>query len=575
MSVIRRTLFQTKYSNLKNKVVFLRSIVTGEHQNILKSQSSDIIVKDVTIPQMLYESMEPNLKYIGAISGTTGRSYTFEQIRIKSRNFSKVLREKFKLKDGDVIAMFLPNVPEYVICFLGSLEARLIVTTMNPMYTADEIAKQIIDASPKLIVTQANLVSTARSALELTKRQLPLIIVKETQAESLPEGTIDLSELINTHLDVPDLLPGKADDVAIMPYSSGTTGLPKGVLLTHKNMTSNLTQMSHPDFSSVEPPTDNFQDMSPAVLPFYHIYGLTLNFLFICQGTRCVALDKFTPESYIAALKNNPISMIFAAPPLVLFLTAHPDVKSEYFKNLKTLSCGAAPLGSLDEERFLQKVGRDVNIVQGYGLTEASPVVSFTPKNLVRSEKNVGSVGRLVSNTTAKIINPDDPEGTPLGPNEKGEILLKGPQVMKGYYNRPKETENTFLDGWLRTGDIGYYNEDNMLYISDRLKELIKVRGFQVAPAELEEIIRDHPSVAEAAVIGIPHPLSGEVPRAYIVPKKDKTVDLEELDQYVSNKVAKYKKLSGGIQVVDVIPKNPSGKILRRKLKENYLEKEI
>ncbi|CAG9839696.1 unnamed protein product [Diabrotica balteata] len=445
-----------------------RSIVTGEHQNILKSQSSDFVVKDVTLTQMLYESMEPNLKYTGTISGTTGRSYTFEQIRVKSRNFSKVLREKFKLKDGDVIAMFLPNVPEYVICFLGSLEARLIVTTMNPMYTVDEIAKQILDASPKLIVTQANLVSTARSALELTKRQLPLIIVKETQAESLPEGTIDLSELINTHLDVPDLQPGNPDDVAIMPYSSGTTGLPKGVLLTHKNLTSNLTQMSHPDFSTFQPPT-------------------------------------------------------------VLFLTAHPDVKSEYFNNLKTLSCGAAPLGSLDEERFLQKVGRNINIIQG----------------------------------------------TPLGPNEKGEILLKGPQVMKGYFNRPEETKNTFLGGWLRTGDIGYYNEDNMLYITDRLKELIKVRGFQVAPAELEEIIRDHPSVAEAAVIGIPHPLSGEVPRAYIVPKKDKTVDLEELDQYVSNKVAKYKKIAGGIQIVDVIPKNPSGKILRRKLKENYLEKEM
>ncbi|XP_028142622.1 uncharacterized protein LOC114336452 isoform X2 [Diabrotica virgifera virgifera] len=575
MSAVRRIVSNKILSKWDFTVAFRRCLATGNPKNILKSGSSDISIPTVTLSEFVFEKAEKFNKYTAFISGTTGRSYTFEQIRIKSRNFSKVLREKFKLKDGDVIAMFLPNVPEYVICFLGSLEARLIVTTMNPMYTADEIAKQIIDASPKLIVTQANLVSTARSALELTKRQLPLIIVKETQAESLPEGTIDLSELINTHLDVPDLLPGKADDVAIMPYSSGTTGLPKGVLLTHKNMTSNLTQMSHPDFSSVEPPTDNFQDMSPAVLPFYHIYGLTLNFLFICQGTRCVALDKFTPESYIAALKNNPISMIFAAPPLVLFLTAHPDVKSEYFKNLKTLSCGAAPLGSLDEERFLQKVGRDVNIVQGYGLTEASPVVSFTPKNLVRSEKNVGSVGRLVSNTTAKIINPDDPEGTPLGPNEKGEILLKGPQVMKGYYNRPKETENTFLDGWLRTGDIGYYNEDNMLYISDRLKELIKVRGFQVAPAELEEIIRDHPSVAEAAVIGIPHPLSGEVPRAYIVPKKDKTVDLEELDQYVSNKVAKYKKLSGGIQVVDVIPKNPSGKILRRKLKENYLEKEI
>lgn len=574
MSVLRRIILNRKIISVKNKTLFTRSIASDTNENILRSETEDIVIPNITVPELLYDKISCFNKYTATESASTGRSYTFEQIRVKSRNLSKSLRTKFQLNDGDVVALLLPNVPEFVICLLGSMEARMVITTMNPMYTAEEISRQIEDASPKLIITQANLVPTVRSALSISKRKFPIVIIKETQAESLPEQTVDFSELINVKIDIPDIQPGEASDVAFIPYSSGTTGLPKGVLLTHRNLVSNILQLTHPDLSNYTLPTDSFQDSIPAVLPMYHIYGLMTNFVFLHAGSRSIALDKFTPDSYINVLKNNPISLIFAAPPLVLFLTSHPEVKPEYFDNVKVLFSGAAPLGILDEERFIQKIKRDVQVIQGYGLTESSPAVSFTPKNCKRTEKIAGSIGRPVPNTLVKIINPDDPEGKPLGVNQQGELILKGPQVMKGYYNRPEETKNVFLDGWLRTGDLGYFSEEKLLFITDRLKELIKVRGFQVAPAELEEIIRDHPAVADAAVIGIPHPTSGEVPRAYIVPKNESGTNIDEIQQYVADKVARYKRLEGGIEIVKSIPRNPTGKILRRKLKIEYVDKQ-
>jgi 4-coumarate--CoA ligase len=212
--------------------------------------------------------------------------------------------------------------------------------------------------------------------------------------------------------------------------------------------------------------------------------------------------------------------------------------------------------------------------VAGYGLTETSPTVTAISIKLKAELNPSGSVGRPVPNTCLKVVNIDDPTGTPLGPNCTGELLVKGPQVMKGYLNRPEETKNAFLDGWLRTGDMVYYSDDRVFFVTDRLKELIKVKGFQVAPAELEEIIRDFPNVADAAVIGVPHPVNGEAPRAYIVPKKDTKVNIKALEEYIKSKVAHYKQLKGGVAVVDTIPKNASGKIMRRTLKLQYEQSE-
>lgn len=247
-------------------------------------------------------------------------------------------------------------------------------------------------------------------------------------------------------------------------------------------------------------------------------------------------------------------------------MSGHEMVKPEHLESVRNIFSGAAPMGAPDAERLIAKAPQ-IRFAQGYGLTESSPVVLIG----AMGSKNYSSVGSPPPRTQAKIVALNDPTNTALGPNQNGELLVRGPQVMKGYHNNKQATEEIFTEGgWLRTGDIAHYDEDLQFYITDRLKELIKVKGFQVAPAELEELLRDHPSVADAAVVGQPHPISGEVPRAFIVKKKNANITEEDLKKYVAEKVAVYKKLDGGVTFLDAIPKNASGKILRRQLKEEY-----
>ncbi|KRT79568.1 AMP-binding protein [Oryctes borbonicus] len=350
--------------------------------------------------------------------------------------------------------------------------------------------------------------------------------------------------------------------------------MPKGVELTNHNLISNITQLDCSQLQITTPPTETHRDCMPALLPMFHIYGFTTTVFYAMKGgTKLITLPKFTPESYLDTIVRHKPNVLMLVPPIVIFLYAHPSVKKEYFKNLTTTVCGAAPLGALDEQKFREKVGRNIRIFQGYGLSEASPVVTMIPKSF--QGKHMGSIGHPIPNTSVKIVDINDPQSTHLGPNKTGELLVKGPQVMKGYFNKPEETKNTFSNGWLRTGDLAYYNDDGMFFIADRIKELIKVNAFQVPPAELEDIIRDFPGIADAAVIGIPHPIHGEVPRAYVVAKQGTKLDGNVLMDYVEKKVARHKRLRGGVSVVDNIPKNASGKIMRRQIKQMYEEKGV
>ncbi|CAH1108546.1 unnamed protein product [Psylliodes chrysocephalus] len=570
---LKRFINKNLLSCYKRNILNLRTFSTNNvNSNVLTCDSGDVDLPDSTIPEFILPKLEEYHKYTASECATTGRKYTFGQVRKKCKNLNKAIRHIFKLQKGDVVAILLPNCPEFAISALGILEAGLVLTTLNPIYTPDEISKQLIDSSAKVLITQVQGVNNAKAAVQLTQKHIPIIAIKRLQNDSIPEGVIDFEELVNNNdISISDADHVKSSDLAFLPYSSGTTGLPKGVELTHHNIISNLCEISHKDYNYFDPPTDSSQDVTAAVLPYYHIYGFCLSLLNMAyNGAKTVTIEKFTPEVYLSVLQKHPLSIIYVAPPLVLFFISHPHVKAEHFDHLKVLTSGAAPLGHSDEERFIKKLGRETNICQGYGLTETSPILTYSPKGTKRTEHSSGSVGKVVPNTLIKIVSPDDPTGTPLGPNEKGELLTKGPQVMGGYHKREEESKNAFLDGWFRTGDIGYYNEQKQVFITDRIKELIKVKGYQVAPAELEAVIRDHPSIEDAAVIGIPHSKYGEVPRAYIVPKKDVTLDIEDLKKYVAVKVAPYKQLQGGVQILENIPKNPSGKILRRQLKMGF-----
>ncbi|KAJ8974698.1 hypothetical protein NQ317_015227 [Molorchus minor] len=491
MSVTRRLLLKTKRFHMKSVCGLQCFSSDSAKNNILTSDVSDVDIPSVTIPEFFYSKIVDYHHLTATVCGETGRSYTFEQLRVNSRNLSKALRKILKLNKKDTIAILLPNLPEYPICVLGALEAGLTITTMNPLYTSEEICRQLLDSSAKAIITLPDLYSTAKSAVLATKKLIPIISIKTKNNETVPEGAINFNELVTAQIDIPDFEPENSEDIAVLPYSSGTTGLPKGVELTHHNIISNICQILHKDVSYVSPASDFlmslllnywvFQRELPrssssnfAYVPHIRIHSYFTSFLSL--GSKLITLKKFAPDLFINILKNYSTTIMFVAPPMVLFLAAHPDVKVEYLKSLKTVMSGAAPLGSLDEERFLNKAGNHVKMFQG----------------------------------------------TPLGPNQPGELLIKGPQVMKSYHNRPEETKKAFLDGWLRTGDLMHYNENGLLYVTDRLKELIKVKGFQVAPAELEEVIRDFPSVEDAAVIGVPIPLTVKCQELTLYPQRIK-----------------------------------------------------
>ncbi|XP_066245804.1 uncharacterized protein pdgy [Euwallacea similis] len=565
---------QKYHEHILKRCVSVSSCKNNISNNIL-SNTEKIDIPRVSLSEYVFGKSEPYGEFVAFECPLTHLKYTNAEVRKYSRNLSKILRAKLGLNKGDVVLIYLPNCPQFPIATLGCLEAGVIASTVNSLYTADEVFRQLKDSSSKIIFTTCDLYATAAKAASALPKKIPIICIKTKPEQLLPQGAIDFYELIKTTLDIPDLEPPRFEDAAILPYSSGTTGLPKGVRLTHGNIVANLTQSSHPSVDFFESASGNFQEVTPGVLPMFHIYGFTAATIkLMTKGVKVVTLPRFQPETFIDVLKNYPITTIFAAPPLILFLTHYPDVKVEYFKTLKNVMSGAAPLGASDEEKFKEKAGKHVSIFQGYGLTETSPVVSLVTPSLTRQFPNdcKGSIGRVLLNTEIKFVKLDDKSGTALPPHEKGELLVRGPQVMEGYHNNPQATKDTFLGDWFRTGDMGHYNENGFMFITDRVKELIKVRGFQVAPAELEEILRSHPKVADAAVVGIPDEISGEVPRAYIQTKGD--VDTKEIYHFVADKVAKYKRLEGGIEVIKDIPKNASGKILRRELKDRYLSEQ-
>ncbi len=344
------------------------------------------------------------------------------------------------------------------------------------------------------------------------------------------------------------------EDLIALPYSSGTTGLPKGVMLTHHNLVANLCQIR-----DIEPFGE--ADTLIGILPFFHIYGLTVIMgLGLHKGATIVTMPRFDLEQFLQIMQNYRVSRAYLVPPIVLALAKHPLVDKYNLSNLKLIMSGAAPLSKDVAEGCANRLG--CLIKQGYGLTETSPVTHLNPDDPAKIKQ--GSIGPCIPNTEVKIVNYNtDAE---LGPNQEGEIWLRGPQVMKGYLNHPQATAASInAEGWFRSGDIGYADEEGYFYIVDRLKELIKYKGLQVAPAELEAILLTHPAVADAAVIPSPDEEAGEIPKAFVVLRGEATPD--ELMAFVAERVAPHKKIRL-LEVIEQIPKSASGKILRRVLVE-------
>ena len=505
-----------------------------------RSPFPDVTIPNVTLHDFVLGGAKP-LDQPALVDGHSGRILTYGQLLDQVRRCAAGLSRR-GIRQRDVVAIFAPNLPEYAVVFHGVSRLGAILTTVNPTYTAEELAFQLKDAGATMLVTTVALLPRAREAAALAGGRIEVI--------TLDEGG-DAPPLSSVYVDdaPPEVAIDPAADIMALPYSSGTTGLPKGVMLTHRNVVANLAQLD-----AIEP-----RDLTAflGVLPFFHIYGMVviLNFA-LMRGAAVVALVRFDLEGMLRVLQTWPIGVAHLVPPIVVALAKHPVVDQYKLAHLKWLFSGAAPLGT---ELTLQVEKRlSVTLRQGYGMTEASPVTHYS----TRDRSRAGKVGPLVPSTEGRIVDPES--GADRGVGEPGEVWVRGPQVMKGYLNNPEATARTVdEEGWLHTGDIGTVDEDGYLEIVDRLKELIKVKGFQVAPAELEAVLLKHPKIADAAVIPVPDVESGEVPKAVIVAREPLTP--EEVMAFVESHVARHKRVRY-VAFADAIPKSPSGKILRRVL---------
>ncbi|OLZ71545.1 4-coumarate--CoA ligase family protein [Streptomyces sp. IMTB 2501] len=488
------------------------------------------------------------------IDGTDGTTLTYAQVNRFHRRISAGLADA-GVRKGDVLALHSPNTIAFPAAFYAATRAGASVTTVHPLATPEEFAKQLGDSGARWIVTVSPLLGTARRAAELAGG------VKEIFVCDSASGHRSLIDMLATTAPEPQHAFDPAEDIAALPYSSGTTGVPKGVMLTHRQIATNLAQL--------EPAVT----MAPgerilAVLPFFHIYGLTaLMNAPLRKGATIVVLPRFDLETFLASIENHRITGLYVAPPIVLALAKHPAVTRYDLSSLKYVLSAAAPLDAQLARACAERLGLPP-IGQAYGMTELSPGTHVVPLDRLH-DAPAGTVGRLVAGTEMRIVSLDDP-GKDLGTGESGEILIRGPQVMKGYLGRPDATAAMIdADGWLHTGDVGHVDADGWLFVVDRVKELIKYKGFQVAPAELEALLLTHPGIADAAVIGSYNEDGNEVPHAFVVRRREAADDLTENEilLYVAERVAPYKRVRR-ITFIDTVPRAASGKILRRRLRE-------
>jgi len=510
---------------------------------IFKSPHPDVHVPDETFTRYVLDRAEDLAAKPAIIDAPTGRVLTYGALASKTGKIATGLATR-GLSKCEVVAICSPNVPEYAIAFNAVATAGGVNTTVSPLSTVDDLVRQFRDSSARFLITIPQLIDKALEVKERTD-------IEEVFVFGDAEGATPFENLVTEGPPL-EIAIDPTEDLVALPYSSGTTARPKGVMLTHHNLVSNVCQCL-----GVDPLEE--AEVVIAVLPFFHIYGMVvvMSAMLRC-GVTLVSMPRFDLQDFLVAMADHRVTRAYLVPPIILALAKHPMVDDFDLSNLQYVCSGAAPLGAEVARACADRLG--CAVVQGYGLTETSPVTHMRP--LRYADERLKSVGPSVPNTDVCIV--DLETGEKLGPNEEGEVWLRGPQVMKGYLNRPDATARMIdEDGWLHSGDIGFVDTDGFLRVVDRAKELIKYKGYQVAPAELEDVLLSHPSVADAAVIPSPDDQAGEVPKAFVVSSGE--VEAENLMVYVSKRVAPYKKVRR-VEFVDEIPKSPSGKILRRLL---------
>ncbi|MEL6864309.1 MAG: AMP-binding protein [Bacteroidota bacterium] len=510
-----------------------------------------------------------------------GKDMTFNQLDRWSKQFGAYLRSR-GLEPGDKVALMMPNMLQYPIALFGALRAGIVVVNTNPLYTPREMHHQFTDAGVKAVVIAENFAANLEQIIDKTDIKT-VIVTGIGDLLGMVKGAVVNFMVRNVKRMVPKfnipnsvkfkealkqgskftlpLYEGKPDEVILLQYTGGTTGVAKGAMLTNRNLVANMQQIR----SIMLPFLKESEEIALSPLPMYHIFAFTVNCLaLLTVGTKTVLIvNPRDLSTIVKAFNNYPITLMTGVNTLFNALINNESFKALDFSHLKMTVGGGMAVQKAVAERWQQVTG--CFLAEGYGMTESSPVVSCNP---IDGSGRLGTIGLPVPSTDVRIV---DEQSNVLGVGEVGEIQVRGPQVMKGYYNRPEETSKTILDGWLCTGDIGKMSADGYFQIVDRKKDMILVSGFNVFPNEVEEVIAMHPKVLEVAAIGVPSEKSGEVVKVFIV-KKDQSLNQEEIIAYCRKNMTGYK-VPKLVSFRKDLPKTNVGKILRRALKEEEMAK--
>jgi acyl-CoA synthetase (AMP-forming)/AMP-acid ligase II len=512
---------------------------------IFRSPYPDVTIPDLPLTPFVLQHAERRAAQTAYIDGPTGRTLTFGQLADNVRRVAAGLAARGYRK-GDVFAIVAPNSFEFAIAFHAIASIGGIAAPINPSLTGEEIAPQLRETGATCLLAAPDLLDRARQAADRSP-------VREFVVFGEAPGATPLATLLRSDDPLPRVAIDPREDVVVILCSSGTTGLSKAVQLTHRNLIAATCQ-----FAATSQIGEH--DTLPGHLPFFHIFGVAITLsLALARGARSVLVPRFELVPFLQLAQHHRITHAYLVPPIVLALAKQPVVDDYDLSSLTSIVCGAAPLGEEIARACATRLGCTVR--QAYGMTETGPT-HLAPDDADPSK--IGTVGPCTPNTECKVV--DVATGAELGPGQEGEIWVRTPVMMKGYRNRPDETARTIdADGWLHTGDVGAVDADGYLTVVDRLKDLIKYKGHQIAPAELEAVLLTHPAVADAAIVRSPDDEAGEVPKAFVVLKGEATP--EELTSFVAARVAPYKKIRR-VEFTDQIPKSPSGKILRRVLVE-------
>ncbi|XP_011688628.1 PREDICTED: 4-coumarate--CoA ligase 1-like [Wasmannia auropunctata] len=519
---------------------------------------------NVSVGEIILNKLRENGNHVYAIDGLTGNRMTYKELLQKSVKFAKFL-QKSGIKIGDTIGIATENrldwfIPVYASCYLGA-----IIAPYNPMYTEYELQHILNIAKPRIVLVSQRTENLFAKILPKLSWKMELIQLDD---QSLTSNVRTLTNILNNETDV-DYMRYKLaeiDDPSRHPLmilcSSGTTGLPKGVALSHKNLMAFLTKISVPENLDTRS-----NDRILVLVPFYHVYGLSLLLLGLFANCTLIIMSAFEPKLFLTLVQEYKITHLPVVPSILTFLAKHPLVDTYDFRSVRELFCGAAPLAKDILTAVKARIG--IKCVRNlYGMTELSLLGGMNGRNNdddYDEFKNPGC-GRLFPGFLGKVIDLETQETLEAG--QVGEICLLGEQVMLGYWNNPEATRQAIdQDGWFHTGDIGYFDNKERLHVVDRAKELIKYKGYQVSPSEIETVLLSHPTVKDAAVAAKPDERSGEIPVAFVVKQPGATITAQDLQEFVKQKLSPQKWLRGGVQFVDAIPKNPAGKILRRELR--------